>query len=69
MDENVKKALVILVKHAKPMVMEMIAEVAEPALMAVVAKSENKIDDVLAAALAPLLKQALVEMIEKIEIQ
>ena len=64
-----QKALAILVKHAKPMVMEMIAEIAEPAVMDLVAKSENKIDDALAAVLVPLLKQALLEQLAKVEVK
>lgn len=68
MDDIGKKSLEIVVKHAKPMIVDLIAEIAEPALMDVVAKSENKIDDALVPVLLPLLKKSLIEQIEKVQV-
>jgi len=68
MDDVSKKALAVVVKYAKPMAIELVAEIAEPAIMDMVLKSENKIDDALVPVLLPLLKQALIDQLEKIQV-
>jgi hypothetical protein len=59
-------ALEIVKKHGKAMALEMIAELAIPALEEAAKKSATPIDDLVVAALKNPLKEALLEMIEKI---
>jgi hypothetical protein len=68
MSEAVNETKVIALKHSKAMVLEILEKVAEKAIMEAVAKSESKIDDLVAAALVPTLKAALVEQISKLEV-
>lgn len=59
-------ALEIVKKHGKAMALEMVAELAIPALEDAAKKSATPIDDVVVAALKEPLKAALLEMIGKI---
>jgi hypothetical protein len=53
-------------KHGKEMAKEMLVEILFPALKLAAAKSENKIDDLALAALEGPLKQAALELLEKV---
>lgn len=68
MSELGQEAKAIALKHTKALVVEMLEKVAEKAIMEAVAKSETKLDDVVAAALVPSLKAALIEQISKLEV-
>ena len=59
-------ALEIVKKHGKAMALEMVAELAVPALEEAVKKTSTPIDDLVVAALKEPLKAALLEMIGKI---
>jgi hypothetical protein len=59
-------ALEILKKHGKAMLIEIVDEVAIQALKNAAEKSATPIDDVVVAALAEPLKQALKDLIGKI---
>jgi len=67
MEEMGTKVLAVVMKHAKPMLIELIAEIAKPAIMQAVAQSENKFDDALVPMLLPALEKALMDQIEKIQ--
>lgn len=56
----------ILKKKALETAKELVIAAAFPALEAAVAASENKIDDVVLAALEPTLKAELLKLLEKI---
>lgn len=52
--------------HVKAILTEVLEKALHPALKDVVAKSENKIDDVVLQAIEPLLLQALKEQISHV---
>lgn len=47
------------------LVKDAVEEIAEPALLAAVKKSENKIDDIVAAALLPILKEEMFKLLDE----
>ncbi len=53
-------------KHGKAMALEMVSEVAIPALEEAAKKSSSPIDDLALAALKEPLKQALIGLLEKL---
>jgi hypothetical protein len=59
------KAKEVLVKHAKALASELIADVLPAALELAAAKSENKIDDAVVAMLKEPLKAALLDLLAK----
>lgn len=67
MSEALNEAKVIAVKHVKALTVELLEKVAEKAIMEAVEKSPTKLDDVVAAALVPSIKAALIEQISKLE--
>lgn len=69
MEELVVKAKGIALKNAEQLAKELVADVAFPALKMAVEKSENKIDDVVLAALEAPLKAAVLELVEKIYVE
>jgi len=50
--------------HVKALLVLLVEKLAEPVLMEKVAQSENKLDDVAAAALVPAIKAGLIEAIK-----
>lgn len=61
---NKEKAVEILKKHGKDLLVEMLEEVLVPALEEVVAKSENKYDDAFVGLIKEPLKIELKKLIE-----
>lgn len=61
-----QKLLEIVKKHGKALALELVVEAAIPALEEAAKKSATPIDDVVLAALKQPLKDALIELIEKI---
>jgi len=66
MEELTPKLKEIALKHAKALALDLVAECAIPAIELAVAKSENKIDDVVLAAIKEPVKKELLALIEKI---
>lgn len=66
MEELKQKAKMLALKHAEAVLKEVAVELVFPALKAVVAKSETKIDDAVLMAMEEPLKQALLSMIDGI---
>lgn len=66
MDPMAQQAVDILKKHGKAMVAEMVVELLEPAVNEMVKKSQTPIDDVLAAAMLPALKAAMLDQLNKL---
>jgi len=67
MDEVTLKAKAILIKNAKTMAKELVAEVIFVALKEAAKKSETPIDDAIIAALETPLKNTAIALIDKIE--
>lgn len=67
MDEVTLKAKAILIKNAKTMAKELVAEVIFAALKEAAKKSETPIDDAIVAALEAPLKNTAIALIDKIE--
>lgn len=62
-----KQALWLAIKpHVQAILTQLLEQGLSPALKEAVAKSENKIDDVVLSALEPLLLQALKEQISHV---
>ena len=67
MEKTVQEiALEIVKKHGKAMALELVAAAAIPALEAAVKKSATPVDDLVVAALKEPLKNALIDILEKI---
>lgn len=66
MNEVVMKLGDIAKKHGKAMALEMVAEVAIPALEEAAKQSATPIDDMVLAALKEPLKEQLLKLIEKV---
>lgn len=68
MNEVQKEMAAIALKHGKALAIEMIEVVALPALDAAVKKSETPLDDIAVAALKEPLKNAIKELLSKVEL-
>lgn len=64
---DLEKLKQIAIKHGVELAEDICIEIAFPALEEVVAKSENKIDDVALASFEPLLKGTIKELFEKLK--
>lgn len=61
-----EKALEVVKKHGKAMALELVSELAVPALEEAAKKSATPIDDMVVAALKEPLKKALVDLLSKV---
>lgn len=66
-EQLVAKLKELALKNGKAFALELIVEVAIPALEQAVAKSETKIDDAVVIALKEPLKMALIELVNNID--
>jgi hypothetical protein len=63
---DTQKMKVIVLKHGKAMVQELVVELGFPELEKIVADSPQKIDDLVLAAMEEPLKKAILDLLAKV---